>query len=81
MVQAAETVYSREKIRDELSAFMGGDPRRSATAAQLRAKYGETDYRHNFAFWSAEDIRNAQGVSPDIETSKRNVQESFRRIF
>lgn len=81
MVQAAETIYDRERIRNELVAFMGPDARRDATAAHLRDKYGATENQREYVWRTPEDMFNAKGVSPDIERARRDVEQTFLRIF
>jgi hypothetical protein len=80
VLQAPETVYTRERRRNTLVHAIGGDPRRAATAASLGAKYGVTEHQNVMQWRSSDDIAIAIGTSPDIETAQRDKEEAYRRI-
>lgn len=80
VLQACETVYTREKRRDALFHAAGGDPRRALTAASLNAEYGVTDYQKSMQWRTSDDIAIAIGTSPDIETARRDTEEAYRRV-
>lgn len=59
----ADTLYDVKQRFDEWLAEVRGDPRRSLAAAAMRASHGETEHKHHFRVWTAEEMANARGES------------------
>lgn len=75
-LKKAETLYDFKDKFDHWLASIGGDPRRTMTASQLRARYGDSEYSQHYRAWTTKEMADARGSSWFIEEQKRRAKEA-----
>lgn len=77
-LKPSETIYQAKAEFDQWLASIGGDPRRTASAAALRQREGDTEHRKAYRAWSAQEMADAKGTSPFLEERNRAIEEVRR---
>eukprot|EP00930_Biecheleria_cincta_P055577 TRINITY_DN41891_c0_g1_i1.p1 TRINITY_DN41891_c0_g1~~TRINITY_DN41891_c0_g1_i1.p1 ORF type:complete len:560 (-),score=110.61 TRINITY_DN41891_c0_g1_i1:86-1765(-) len=77
-LKPAETIYHAKAEFDQWLASVGGDPRRTVSAAALRAREGETENRQAYRAWTEKEMADARGSSQFLEERSRAAEEVRR---
>lgn len=74
------TIIGQKKSVDRLMAAISGDPRRQTSASSLQDTLGLTEHKKNFNVYTAQQMKDAVGVSPEIEDRKSKVADMCARL-
>jgi len=74
------TIHDQKQAIEFLVAASGGDPRRTASCAVLRAQDGVTEHRKQYRKYTKEEVDNTKGVSPQLEERRRALEDVYRRV-